>query len=47
MEGKLKNQPRKGWAKQFKKMHEAGDDKPLIPYFFEDEEFLTDPKAWT
>ena len=29
--------PRKGWEKAFKKMHESGDDKPLMKDFFEDE----------
>ena len=29
--------PRKGWEKAFKKMHENGDDKPLLADFFEDE----------
>jgi hypothetical protein len=28
----------------FKKMHQAGDDKLLIPDFFEDESYLTDPE---
>ena len=32
---------RKGWEKAFKKMHTAGDDKPIIPDFFKDEK-LTD-----
>jgi antitoxin MazE len=31
------NQLRKGWEKQFKKMHDAGDDSMLIPDVFEDE----------
>ncbi len=31
--------PRAGWAEAFKKMHENGDDKLLIPDLFEDEEF--------
>ncbi|WP_111669226.1 hypothetical protein [Algoriphagus litoralis] len=48
MNEKKENQPRKGWADQFKKMHEAGEDKLLIPDVFEDEEFLTDPENnWT
>ncbi len=47
MKDKQKSQPRKGWAKRFKKMHEAGDDKLLIPDIFEDEKFLTDQQAWT
>ncbi|MCF8342115.1 MAG: AbrB/MazE/SpoVT family DNA-binding domain-containing protein [Chitinophagaceae bacterium] len=29
--------PRKGWEKAFKKMHESGDDSPLMKDFFEDE----------
>lgn len=28
---------RKGWDKAFKKMHKAGDDKPVINDFFKDE----------
>lgn len=47
MEDKQESLPRKGWAEQFKKMNEADNDKLLIPDFFEDEEFLTDPEAWT
>jgi antitoxin MazE len=31
--------PRKGWEKAFKKMHENGDDKPLMSDIFEDENF--------
>ncbi len=31
--------PRKGWEKAFKKMHERGDDKPLMQDIFEDESF--------
>lgn len=34
---KPKNSPRKGWEKSFKKMHENGEDKLLIPAIFEDE----------
>ncbi len=34
---KPKISPRKGWDKSFKKMHENGDDKPLISDMFEDE----------
>lgn len=44
MDEKKENQPRKGWAEAFKKMHEAGDDKLLIPDVFVDEEFLTNPE---
>ena len=29
--------PRKGWDKDFKEMHESGDDKPLMNDVFEDE----------
>jgi antitoxin MazE len=48
MEDDQKNQPRKGWAEAFQKMHEPGDDKLLIPDVFEDEKFLTDPENdWT
>ncbi len=34
---KPKASPRKGWEKSFKKMHENGDDKPLMADVFEDE----------
>ncbi|HRW62327.1 MAG TPA: AbrB/MazE/SpoVT family DNA-binding domain-containing protein [Bacteroidales bacterium] len=36
---KPKAEPRKGWEKAFKKMHESGDDKPLMNDIFEDENF--------
>jgi antitoxin MazE len=36
---KPKAKPRKGWESAFKKMHESGDDKPLINDIFEDENF--------
>jgi antitoxin MazE len=36
---KPKHEPRKGWEKAFKKMHENGDDKLLIGDVFEDENF--------
>ena len=36
---KPKTVARKGWEKQFKKMHEEGDDAMLIPDVFEDENF--------
>lgn len=36
---KPKAEPRKGWEKAFKKMHENGDDKPLMNDVFEDEDF--------
>jgi antitoxin MazE len=34
---KPKSEPRAGWGKAFKKMHENGDDKLLINDVFEDE----------
>ena len=36
---KPKVEPRKGWEKSFKKMHEAGNDKLLMNDVFEDENF--------
>ncbi len=36
---KPKMTPRKGWEKSFKKMHEKGDDKLLMPDVFEEEKF--------
>lgn len=36
---KPKSNPRKGWEKAFKKMHEIGDDKLLMNDIFEDENF--------
>lgn len=36
---KPKTIPRKGWAEAFQKMHENGDDQPLLPDVFEDETF--------
>ncbi len=36
---KPKAEPRKGWEKAFKKMHESGDDKSLMNDVFEDENF--------
>jgi antitoxin MazE len=36
---KPKAEPRKGWEKAFKKMHENGDDHLLIDDVFEDETF--------
>jgi len=36
---KPKAEPRKGWEKAFRKMHESGDDKPLMNDVFEDENF--------
>ncbi len=40
---KPKSSPRKGWEKSFKKMHENGDDKLIIPDVFEDENL----EEWT
>jgi antitoxin MazE len=34
-----KNTPRKGWENAFKKMHENGDDKPIMTDIFDDENF--------
>ena len=36
---KPKLEPRKGWEKAFKKMHENGDDQLLMADVFEDESF--------
>lgn len=36
---KPKQEPRKGWEKAFKKMHDNGDDKLLMTDVFEDETF--------
>ena len=36
---KPKSEPRKGWEKAFKKMHERGDDSLLMDDVFEDENF--------
>lgn len=36
---KPKAEPRKGWDKAFKKMHENGDDQLLMNDVFEDENF--------
>jgi antitoxin MazE len=36
---KPKTEPRKGWEKSFKKMHENGDDQLLMNDIFEDETF--------
>lgn len=33
------SEPRKGWAKAFREMHENGDDQPLMDDVFEDENF--------
>ncbi len=37
------NEPRKGWDKAFKAMHENGDDKLLIDDVFDNENF----EEWT
>ena len=34
---KAKSEPRSGWGKAFKKMHEQGDDSLLINDVFDDE----------
>ena len=36
---KPKTSPRKDWEKSFKKLHENGEDRLLIPDIFEDENF--------
>ncbi|RLD62246.1 MAG: AbrB/MazE/SpoVT family DNA-binding domain-containing protein [Bacteroidetes bacterium] len=36
---KPKAEPRKGWGKAFKKMHETGNDKSLMNDVFDDENF--------
>ena len=36
---KPKSEPRKGWERAFKKMHENGDDQLLMNDVFEDEKF--------
>ena len=36
---KPKTEARKGWDKAFKKRHENGDDKTLMPDVFDDESF--------
>ena len=36
---KSKAEPRKGWEDAFKKMHNMGDDKPLMYDVFQDESF--------
>ena len=36
---KPKQEPRKGWEKSFKKMHENGDDNLVVPDIFGDEKF--------
>ena len=44
MDDKKENQPRKGWAEAFQKMHQDGEDNLLIPDVFEEESFLKDPE---
>jgi antitoxin MazE len=34
-----RSNPRKGWEKAFRRMHENGDDKPLMADIFNDESF--------
>lgn len=36
---KPKAEPRKGWERAFKKMHDRGEDKSLMNDVFEDENF--------
>lgn len=36
---KPKQEPRRGWEKSFKQMHENGDDKLVICDIFDDENF--------
>ncbi len=36
---KPKQEPRKGWEKSFKQMHENGDDKLVMSDIFSDENF--------
>lgn len=36
---KAKPEPRKGWEKAFKKMHDNGDDQLMMDDVFEDENF--------
>lgn len=40
---KPKSNPRKGWEKSFKQMHENGDDKLLMDDIFDEEIF----EEWT
>lgn len=40
---KPKAEPRKGWEKAFRRMHELGEDQPLVDDVFEDENF----EEWT
>ena len=36
---KPKQEPRRGWEKSFKQMHENGDDKLVMSDIFDDENF--------
>ncbi|MFO7923210.1 MAG: AbrB/MazE/SpoVT family DNA-binding domain-containing protein [Bacteroidales bacterium] len=36
---KPKVEARKGWDRAFRKMHESGDDKLIMPDLFQDENF--------
>jgi antitoxin MazE len=36
---KPRKEPRRGWEKAFRKMHEQGDDRLILPDIFEDEDF--------
>ena len=38
-----KAEPRKGWERAFRRMHELGEDQPLMDDVFEDENF----EEWT
>jgi antitoxin MazE len=40
---KPKAEPRKGWERAFRRMHELGEDQPLMDDVFEDENF----EEWT
>ena len=37
--GQIVIRPREGWDKEFRGMHENGDDRLLMPDVFEDEKF--------
>lgn len=39
----IQSEPRQGWAEAAKRMHAAGDDQPLIPDVFEDEDLSDIP----
>ena len=40
---KPKSNPREGWDKAFKKMHDQGEDSLLVPDVFKDE----NPEEWS